>query len=204
MIGDVELESQQVRLGLGANPTHWSSCPAKPGETLGVDEELIPWELVLIFVGMALDLSGSSWAASRHTLAQGTKAVKKWAPLFRSKWMKGKRKMQLMVASVCASVLWGRALWTLTKAVNKQRGQLKRTNNVHNLGHPAESAGRNRRVVETAPPGGTDSTLQRKHPAVEMDRKADTLVKRHKPRFSEDHWLAKALGIRSVQWWRWR
>ena len=37
------------------------------------------------FVGMALDLSGSSWAVSRHRLAQGTVAMRTWAPLFHSK-----------------------------------------------------------------------------------------------------------------------
>ena len=38
----------------------------------------------------------------------------------------------------------------------------------HNLGHPAESAARNRRVVGTAPPSETRSAQQRKHPVVEM------------------------------------
>ena len=41
---------------------------------------------------------------------------RKRAPLFRAKWMKGKRKMQVMVASEWVSVLWRRELWVLAKA----------------------------------------------------------------------------------------
>ena len=74
MIGDVPLDLQKVGLGLGQNKTRRSSCPAKPGKTLRVDEELILWEPVLIFVGMALDLSGSSWAAIRHRLTKEHRA----------------------------------------------------------------------------------------------------------------------------------
>ena len=57
MTRDVALELQNVGLGLGANITHWSLYSTKLEETLRVDEEQIPWELVLVFVGMALDLS---------------------------------------------------------------------------------------------------------------------------------------------------
>ena len=57
MTRDVALELQNVGLGLGANKTHWSLYPSKLEETLRVDEEQIPWELVLVFVGMSLDLS---------------------------------------------------------------------------------------------------------------------------------------------------
>ena len=81
LIRDVALELQSVGLGLVANKTHWSSYPAEPGETLRVDEERIPWEPVLIFGGMALDQIGSSWAAIRHRLAQGTVALRKWVRL---------------------------------------------------------------------------------------------------------------------------
>ena len=38
---------------------------------LEVDAERTPWELVLVFVGMTLDLGGPSWPAIRHRLAQG-------------------------------------------------------------------------------------------------------------------------------------
>ena len=92
---------------------------AKPAETLRVDEDVISWEPARIFVDMALvDLSGSSWAAIRHRLAKAQRALRKRAPLCRSKWMKGKRKLQLMTGLVWASLLWGSALWTLTKAMN--------------------------------------------------------------------------------------
>ena len=43
MMRDVALEIQKVGLGVGANKTHWSSYFTKHGETLRVDEELIPW-----------------------------------------------------------------------------------------------------------------------------------------------------------------
>ena len=46
---------------------------------------LTQWEQVLVFVGMALDLSGSSWASIRHRLSPGTASLRKWAPIFKSK-----------------------------------------------------------------------------------------------------------------------
>ena len=75
----------------------------------------------------------------------------------------------------------------------KHRGQLERSNNERNPGHPAGSAGRNRRVVETAPPGGTRSAEQREHPV--LSKWAERLVHcwgGHQARFSEDRWLANA------------
>ena len=39
-----------------------------------------------------------------------------------TEWLKGKRKMQLMVASVWASVLWASGLWR--SALEMRRGQL--------------------------------------------------------------------------------
>ena len=44
-------------------------------------------------------------------------SMRKWSPTFRSKSVNGKTKLNLMVTSVWASVLWGSALWTLTKAM---------------------------------------------------------------------------------------
>ena len=69
--------------------------PAKPGEVLHVDTEQIQWEQVLVFVGMALDLSGSSWAGVRHRLNQWAVSVRKWTPIFRSKCVKGEKKFGL-------------------------------------------------------------------------------------------------------------
>ena len=117
MIKDITSELEAVGLGLGANKTHWSSYPAKPGEVLHVGSEQIQWEQVLVFVGMVLDLSGSSWAAVRNRLNQGAVSMRKWSPTFRSKSVNGKTKLNLMVTSAWASVLWGSALWTLTKAM---------------------------------------------------------------------------------------
>ena len=117
MIKDITTELEVVGLGLGANKTRWSSYPAKSGEVLHIGSEQIQWEQVLISVGMALDLSGSSWAAVRNRLNQGAVAMRKWSPTFRLKSVNGKTKLNLMVTSVWASVLWGSALWTMTKAM---------------------------------------------------------------------------------------
>ena len=117
MIKDITSELEAVGLGLGANKTHWSSYPAKPGEVLHVGSEQIQWEQVLVFVGMVLDLSGSSWAAVGNRLNQGAVSMRKWSPTFRSKSVNGKTMLNLMVTSVWASVLWGSVLWTLTKAM---------------------------------------------------------------------------------------
>ena len=43
--------------------------------------------------------------------------MRKWSPTFRSKSVNGKTKLNLMETSVWASVLWGSALWTMTKAM---------------------------------------------------------------------------------------
>ena len=48
---DTTKELEAAGLGLGANKTHWSSYPAKPGQTLHVDTEHTQWEQVLVFCG---------------------------------------------------------------------------------------------------------------------------------------------------------
>ena len=70
MIRDIARELEAVGLGLGATKTHWSSYQQNL-ERLHVDTGRIEWEQVLVFVGIALDLSGSSWASIRHRLNQG-------------------------------------------------------------------------------------------------------------------------------------
>ena len=69
--------------------------PAKPGEVLHVDTEQIQWEQVLIFVGMALDLSGSSWAGVRHRLNQWGSVSEKMDTHFQVKVCEREKKFGL-------------------------------------------------------------------------------------------------------------
>ena len=55
---------------------------------------LIQWEQVLVFVGMTLDLSGSSWASIRHSTHLQVK-VCEW-----------RKRIRLITMSVLASVHW--------------------------------------------------------------------------------------------------
>ena len=82
----------------------------------------------------------------------------------------------------------------------KRSGQLECLNNEHHLGYTTGSAGRDRRVVETASACGNMQNFS-------LPKWSERLTHRwggHMARFSEDHWLAMALRTRSVQWWRWR
>ena len=66
---------------------------------------------------MTHNLSGTSWAAFRHKLAQRSGDNANWGSFFWAKLLRGRRKVQLVVAAVRASVLGGSALWVMTKAV---------------------------------------------------------------------------------------
>ena len=118
MIKDITTELEAVGLGLGANKTHWSSYTAKPGEVLHVDTEQVQWEQVLIFVGMALDLSGSSMGSSQTPIEPRSSVNEKIVTHIQVKVCEWDSKVEhLMISSVRASVLWGSAMWTLTKAM---------------------------------------------------------------------------------------
>ena len=202
-IRDITTELEAVGLGIGANKTHWSSYPAKPGQTLHVGTEQIQWEQVLIFVGMALDLSGSSWAAVRNRLNQGAVAMRKWSPIFRSKSVNGKTKLDLMITSVWASVLWGGALWTLTKAMKSaiDSWSARTVSTILGIKRGAEEAmdqwwRRFHRV-------GHEVLKKRGQTLSNM---AERLIHRwagHVARLPTNHWLAEVVRARAVQCWRW-
>ena len=104
--------------------------------------------------------------------------------------------MQLTGASVCASVLWSSALWTLTKMVEN-------TVDSWNAGTTSPILG-----IEEGALQGIDVWWRRLHraghTALRLSKWAGRLMHRggHMVRFSEEHWLAKVLKTRSVQWWR--
>ena len=124
---------------------------------------------------------------------QKRRESEKWAPLFRSKWMKGKRKMQFQGYFSVGHRAGQRALDT-DESKDKHRGRLERSNQEHNLGRALE---------------GIDvwwiywvgnAALSRE--SIQLSKWAERPRHRwegHKARFSEDHWLAKSLRTRSVQ-----
>ena len=130
MIRDITTELETVGLGIGANKTHWSSYPAKPGQTLHVGTEQIQWEQVLTFVGMALDLSGSSWAAVRYRI----ESRRKWSPIFRSKSVSGKRKLDLMINFCVGKRIVGRRFVDTDESNENCDRQLECTYSEHDTG----------------------------------------------------------------------
>ena len=170
---------------------------------LHVDTEHTQWEQVLVFVGMAPDLSGSSWASVRHRLNQGTASMRKWAPIFKSKCVNGGRKIHLLIMSVWASVLWGSALWTLTKTMTSAIGSWSARTTCAVLGV--------KRGAEEAMDQWWRRLHRVGHPALKsrdqsLSNMAERLIHRwrgHVARLSTNHWLAEVVRARVVQCWRW-
>ena len=117
MIADIVAEFREVGLGVRPEKTHWTSTPARELDTITVEGCAIPWQPTLTFVGMVLDLKGSSWAAIRHRMGQGMSAWHRWAPLLTVPWLSAHRKLNLLHSAVGSSVTWGSAIWNTTKAM---------------------------------------------------------------------------------------
>lgn len=117
MIKDVVAEFKAIGLGIGEEKTHWTSTPAMPGLTLEVGSSDVPWQATLVFVGVALDLSGSSTAAINYRMQQGMNAMHRWKPLLCSRWLPLAQRAKLLPIAIWTSLLWGASTWTPTKAM---------------------------------------------------------------------------------------
>ena len=77
----------------------------------------VAWTSTLVFVGVELDLQGSSLAAINHRTRQGMAALARWRPVLCCRWLPLARRAQLLPAAVWSSLLWGASTWTPTKAM---------------------------------------------------------------------------------------
>ena len=204
MIADIVAEFRSIGLGIGADKTHWTSYPQREAEVLRVEGCTVEWEASLTFVGMEVNLSGSSWGAVRHRIARGNLALRRWMPLLCARWLSVRRKMELLTASVFASAQWGCAVWATTKAM---RSAL----NSWSARVASAVVGYRRKADE-----GINAWWRRFH------RKGHHLIATydkplsehclsqvhrwagHIARLDPDHFLASALRSRAVQWWRFK
>jgi hypothetical protein len=77
----------------------------------------VAWTSTLVFVGVELDLQGSSLAAINHRMRQGMAALARWRPVLCCRWLPLARRAQLLPGAVWSSLLWGASTWTPTKAM---------------------------------------------------------------------------------------
>lgn len=204
MIAETIAAFNAIGLGVGAEKTHWTSTPPREGAAINVEGHEVKWEPNLTFVGIVLDLTGSSWAAIRHRMSQAICVLRRWSPLLYVSWLSGKKKVALLSASVFSSVLWGCAVWTPTKAMRTALDSWSARIVTSVLGlrrHPVEPVGDWWRRMHRF---GHAALRKLGQPLSATSR---TILHRwsgHLARFECDHFLSAAVRCRSVQWWRWR
>ena len=76
MCADLIVEFRRIGLGVGAEKTHWTSAPRRPGEELQVDGCRVAWEASFTYVGNVIHMTGSAEPAMLFRMG---KAISKQA-----------------------------------------------------------------------------------------------------------------------------
>ena len=204
MLAEVIAGFHEIGLGVGAEKTHWTSGPERLAHSITVEGHEIAWESTLTFVGVVLDFSGNSWAAMRHRMGRGMEVWRKWEPLLTAPWLAARRRADLLLTSVGASVLWGSGVWSTTKtqrqALDSWWARLH-SSAMRLRRHPDEVIGHWwRRMHRTG-----HAAIQ----ALGAPIAQCALLQAHRwgghvARLEPEHFLSSAVRCRSMQWWRWK
>ena len=122
----------------------------------------------------------------------------KWAPQYSAKWLRGRRKMQLMIASVLASVPSASKLCVMTTATNSVLHSWRRSDGEFCDGDPTRVWWRRMHRA-----GHAALVLH----GLSLSKLGSTFIHRcggHAARLPDDRWLASVMRVRAVQRWRWR
>ena len=204
MCADIIAEFRNIGLGVGAEKTHWTSMPPRPGEQLVVDGSRVEWESSLTYVGTVIDMTGSAGPAMTFRMVQAWRKLQKWKSILCAPWLPLRRRVDLTITAVWSSVLWCAQTWNPTQA---QRAKLDSWSarvmaRVLRLRKDLDEdiAGWWRRLHRAG-----HATLRRFSTSLSCDSRL--LVHRwagHIARMEPHIWPANLVHCRSLQWWRWR
>ena len=100
MVTEVIAKLKEVGLSVGAQKTHWTSCPKIMDKSI-MDGLAVLWEEVLEFVGSKVCLDGNARHAIAHRYAQANKCMAKWRPVLSSSWLP-----RLLRLNIVKTTMW--------------------------------------------------------------------------------------------------
>ena len=109
---------KEVGLTVGAQKTHWTSCPKMVDKSIMVDGLAVLWQEVLEFVGSMVCLDGNARHAIAHSSAQANKCLAKWRPVLKSSWLPRMWRLNIVKTTMWQAFLWISSVWTAVKGQN--------------------------------------------------------------------------------------
>ena len=204
MCNDLIQEFNSIGLGVGADKTHWTSTPARPGESINIDGHDVTWEETLTYVDTEIDFTGSAGPAMTHRMSAGIRKLEQWRAILLAPWISLRRRAELTVTVIWASVLWCAQIWNTTKAQRQALDSwaariMSRVKRLRQRDDEDASQWWRRRHRE-----GHEFIRQTGQPVSALCRRLVHRWAGHVARMASDNWLASLVRCRSLQWWRWR